>query len=68
MRTTTMQRNTKNFFLLPSAKIRCQLEKDTNTIIYNMGGRVESDLLCTDQTITYVKKERKKKVDCLKEH
>ena len=56
MRTTAMQRDAKICVLLPSAQIT-MLEKTTNTIIYNMSDRVESDILHTDLAITCMKKQ-----------
>ena len=51
MRATTMQRDAKIRVLLPSVQITL-LEKVTNAIIYNMNGRVGSDILYTDLAIS----------------
>ena len=55
MRATTMQRDAKNllFYCLFHTLITL-LEKITDTIIHNMSGRVESEILCIDLAITCV--------------
>ena len=53
-RTTATQRDTKD--LLPCAQIM-GLKNITKAIIYNVSGRVESDILYTDLAITFVKKK-----------
>ena len=53
-----MQRDAKNlFFAAFYTNYAAGKNNKVNTVVYNMSGRVESDILCTDLAITCIWKK-----------